>query len=150
MGGLNARLLGPPSSNLPKKDNNPNSMSTRKQKFLHSISTALGYIHPHVETDSPYVTAASIAASMSGAELWFHPRYVDGFNPDDFPELSVPQRQELVSSVEAFKNIAAAVPNCGPATREQSDSGLKLLNQIYMILKPSLVDIHALEHNDDC
>lgn len=118
-------------------------MPTRKQTFLDRISIALDWINPIVETDNPNFNISSNAAIMRNAELWLSSRYVEGFDPDDFPELSDLQRQELASALEAFKNIATAVPNFGPASHEQSGSGLTRLLEIHAILKTTLLEHHT-------
>jgi hypothetical protein len=63
---------------------------------------------------------------------------VAGFDAADFPELTLPEKQELADYVAQFRAIARAVPGNKPARPEQVKTTAPLLRRILEIMAPFL------------
>ena len=102
-------------------------MPTRRDEFVANVNRAIGSLKIQVAADSDKLDATQLSQILSSCDIWLTPKSVEGFDPDDFPELSTQDRAVLQSEVAAFLRVANSVPQKGPATEQQACDGMKHL-----------------------
>jgi hypothetical protein len=105
-----------------------------KLEFLKNLRRARNLFVHRVEVDSPTLDADAIARSLATSVLWLTPSAIEGFDPDDFQEMSVDEREALAGAVDRFRQIAASVPNDQPATDTQIAEGTAAFREILQLL----------------
>lgn len=84
--------------------------------------------------------ANEIARRLSGAALWLTPGVVEGFDLDDFPNLTPAQRLALNTYVNRFRTIANKLPPKAPVNEAAFSEGLDALDGILSVLGPYIAD----------
>jgi hypothetical protein len=110
-----------------------------KRDFILSVRTAVGFLDPEVRTDSRFLDSKEIRQQVRQAVIWLTPKSVEGFVPQDFSELTEPQRGELNAEVEAFRGIAEQVPAAAPATEEQIEAALPHFLRIVALVREAVL-----------
>ncbi len=110
-----------------------------KRDFILSVRTAVGFLDPEVQTDSQSLDSKEIREQVRRAVVWLTPKSVEGFVPQDFSELTEPQRVELNAEVEAFRGIAQQVPAAAPATEEQIEAALPHFLRIVALVREAVL-----------
>lgn len=110
-----------------------------KEKFLANFRVARNlFFHPRAEADSLTFDVASVSDASTRGALWLTPKWVEGFDVADFPELKADQQAELLNAVQRFKAIASEVPADKPPTKEQYGNAASAFVAILSILNPYL------------
>jgi hypothetical protein len=113
--------------------------------FWWTLKSAARSSFGRVRSDSPHVATSSLERRLRNAVPWLTPAAVEGFDPNDFSFLSLDEREELRSSVEEFRRVAATVPPSGPASDEQIRAAGAAFDRILEILRPDTnPDVDAL------
>jgi hypothetical protein len=89
---------------------------------------------------TPAIRQHQTSRQLARAALWLTPRVVEGFDRQDFPDLTESQRAELATRVERFRSIAASASPNKPVTELQFRQGLDAYNQVLEILQPYFAD----------
>lgn len=95
---------------------------------------------PRVESDLGRTYDSEAASRLDRADLWLTPKAVEGFDPDDFSDLSEKDRKKLSEAVAQFLRIATNVPPDKPATARQSNQARKHLETAIKIVGRGLRD----------
>ncbi len=109
-------------------------------EFLRNLRIGASLRLPTVQSDASAGDAAVISKQLARAALWLTPRATEGFDPDDFPNLTPEQQRDLKESVARFRAIASQVPSNTPVTVAQFREGLDSFNRILEILGPYVED----------
>lgn len=118
-----------------------------RREFLLDVRTAMRFFGtPEVTADSPRIDTKDVERTLERAALWLTPGAVRGFNPRDFPTLSDEEKQQLSTSVDAFRQIAEKVPPDGRPTVEQIRKAGKAFQQIVRLVSPDLVADEVERH----
>ncbi|HWE93213.1 MAG TPA: hypothetical protein VG269_04500 [Tepidisphaeraceae bacterium] len=107
-----------------------------KQEFIQNLRVARNSLVHRVVADSPGINTNAVERRLSDAALWLTPTAVQGFDAADFSELPEATQRQLEQSVRRFHDIAALVPDDGPATAEQRAAAQATLMQILAIMDP--------------
>ncbi len=110
-----------------------------KNDFISSVRTAVGLLDPEVQADSGSLDSEEIRRQFRNAVMWLTPKYVEGFDPQDFTDLPAPQRNELNVEVEAFRSVAQQVPADAPATDEQIEAALSHFLRIVSLVREAVL-----------
>jgi hypothetical protein len=77
-----------------------------REKFLRNLRTAAGFLSPRGQVNGIRLDPHHLAQLLGRSRSWLTPQAVQGFDPDDFPELPLDERERLVASVAHFQEIA--------------------------------------------
>ncbi len=109
-------------------------------EFLRNLRIGASLRLPTVQSHASAGDPAAISRQLARAALWLTPRATEGFDPDDFPNLTAEQQRDLQDSVARFRAIAGQIPNNAPANGAQLREGLESFNRILEILRPYVED----------
>ena len=120
-----------------------------KEEFIKNLWSARSLL-VHQVLAPPGVDVKGIERRLAHADLWLTPsaHAVQGFNPSDFPELSAQSRAKLERSVQRFREVAARVPNNGPATPEQEKAARQAFETILKIMQPYFLTTEDVDKLD--
>jgi hypothetical protein len=102
--------------------------------FWWSVKAAVASSFGRVRSNDPRLSAM-LERRLANAVPWLTPAAVEGFDPGDFAFLSPEEREELTGAVDEFRQVAATVPDRGPATDEQIREGLTAFRRILDMLR---------------
>jgi hypothetical protein len=109
-----------------------------RDEFLLNLRTAAQFLSPTVQVNGIRLDPGYLEDVLRGATIWLTPKAVEGFDPDDFAELSADDRQRLIRAVEQFREIASQVPRDAPATDQQIREAAPAFISILTIVRPYL------------
>jgi hypothetical protein len=109
-----------------------------REEFLQNLLTAARFVSPAEQVNGIRLDPAHRASVLRDTTTWLTPTAVEGFDPEDFPELSSAQRSKLEHNVEVFRTIAEQVPPEAPAGARQVEDALPDFVSILTTLRPFL------------
>lgn len=95
-----------------------------KQEFFQSVRTAVSFLAPRVDGDTPLRDRNELEGALRRAVIWLTPKSIQGFDPGDFADLPSEQQDELAASVDEFISVAKSVPANEPANSDQINAAL--------------------------
>ena len=109
-----------------------------RSNFLRNLRTAAGFLSPIAQVNGIRLEENHVADVLRRATIWLTPKAVEGFDPEEFPELSADARERLSRDVGRFEEIARGVVGDPPATDEQIRDALPLFQVILAMMWPYL------------
>jgi hypothetical protein len=109
-----------------------------KDEFFQSVRTAVRFLAPRVETDSPYLEPEGLERGLANATIWLTPKSVEGFDPADFSDLPSTERNTLVEEIEQFVAAAEDVPSHQPARADQVERALPHFRDIVSFVQRTM------------
>jgi hypothetical protein len=109
-----------------------------REEFLRNLLTAARVVSPAEQVNGIRLDPEYLASVLRDTTTWLTPTAVEGFDPADFPELSVEQKKQLEGDVETFRTIAEQVPPYVQADEQQVEAALPAFVSILTTLTPYL------------
>src|SRR5579862_1359818 len=106
-----------------------------RDAFFRDVRSAVSFMAPRVETDSPFTDGNYIDKMLKGTDMWLAQPVVAAFRPEDFSDLDDRGREELTHAVDEFRTVARSVPAKESAKNGQRDAALQPFKVIVQIVQ---------------
>jgi hypothetical protein len=108
-------------------------------EFLTNLRTAVGtFLSPHVQVDGIRLDDEQVARALRESTAWLTGQSVEGFQPQEFPELSEDERQALDASVRTIRRVIAQLPEDVPPPPEKVEEAIPAFLAVLRTLAPHL------------
>jgi hypothetical protein len=111
-----------------------------REEFIDSLRFASRMLSPpRVSYGRTSATGTLVSGLLDSADLWLTPKAVEGFDPDDFADWPVQDREKLAEHVAAFVEFAQSVPADKPVTKSQAKQAHRHLDAILKIVRQRML-----------
>jgi hypothetical protein len=111
-----------------------------RNDFFRNVRRAMLFMAPRVSADNPYTNPEYVERMLRGSDLWLTKGAVEGFRPEDFPELTEADRSNLEKAVHEFIGVARSLPGKEPAKKEQRDAAISPFMLVVGVVQKLLRD----------
>jgi hypothetical protein len=122
-----------------------------RDEFLANLRDAVNaFLSPHIQVDGIRLDDEHVAQALHENSAWLRPRYFEGLNPADFPEMSGFDREKLERSVRMVQGVAARALRNGSASSDDVEHAVSRFLAVLRILTPHLEwfrEYDALKHD---